>query len=141
VDRWNREGVAAHRGVAVADMPNLFFLLGPNTGLGHTSVVFMTEAQVRYVAQAIAEVDRRDAQALAPTRGAQDRDNAELQTELGRTVFNTGGCRSWYLDEHGVNRALWSGMTWEYWRHMRTLKPSEYKFLGVAQLDEVASPR
>ena len=79
VDRWNREGVVAHRGVAVADMPNLFFLLGPNTGLGHTSVVFMIEAQVRYVAQAIAEVDRYDAQALAPTRSAQDRDNAELQ--------------------------------------------------------------
>jgi hypothetical protein len=133
VDRWNREGVVAHRGVAVADMPNLFFLLGPNTGLGHTSVVFMIEAQVRYVAQAIAEVDRYDAQALAPTRSAQDRDNAELQTELGRTVWNTGGCRSWYLDEHGVNRALWSGMTWEYWRDMRKLKPSEYKFLGVGQ--------
>src|SRR5690348_121392 len=75
VDRWNREGVVAHRGVAVADMPNLFFLLGPNTGLGHTSVVFMIEQQVRYVAQAIAAVDKYGAQALAPTRSAQDRDN------------------------------------------------------------------
>ena len=139
VDRWNREGVAAHRGVAVADMPNLFFLLGPNTGLGHTSVVFMIEAQVRYVAQAIAEVDRYDAQALAPTRSAQDRDNAELQAELGHTVWNTGGCRSWYMDEHGVNRALWSGMTWEYWRDMRKLKPSEYQFFGVGRKAAVAS--
>ncbi len=139
VDRWNREGVAAHRGVAVADMPNLFFLLGPNTGLGHTSVVFMIEAQVRYVAQAIAEVDRYDAQALAPTRSAQDRDNAELQAELGHTVWNTGGCRSWYMDEHGVNRALWSGMTWEYWRDMRKLKPSEYQFFGVGRQAAVAS--
>jgi cation diffusion facilitator CzcD-associated flavoprotein CzcO len=131
VDRWNREGVVAHRGVAVADMPNLFFLLGPNTGLGHTSVVFMIESQIRYVAQAIAAVDKYGAEALAPTRTAQDRDNAELQGDLARSVWNTGGCRSWYLDEHGVNRTLWSGMTWEYWRDTRKLKPSEYKFFGI----------
>ena len=131
VDRWNREGVVAHHGVAVADMPNLFFLLGPNTGLGHTSVVFMIESQIRYIAHAIAAVDEFDAQALAPTRSAQDRDNAELQGDLARSVWNTGGCRSWYLDEHGVNRTLWSGMTWEYWRDTRKLKPSEYKFFGV----------
>ncbi len=65
-------------------MPNLFFLLGPNTALGHNSVVFMIESQIRYVAQAIAAVDKAGAQALAPTRAAQDRYNDELQDELGR---------------------------------------------------------
>jgi cation diffusion facilitator CzcD-associated flavoprotein CzcO len=131
VDRWNREGVVAHRGIAVADMPNLFFLLGPNTGLGHTSVVFMIESQIHYVAQAIAAVDKAGAQALAPSRSAQDRSNAELQTKLSGSVWNTGGCSSWYLDEHGVNRTLWSGMTWQYWRDTRSLKLAEYKFFGV----------
>ena len=58
VDRWNREGIAALRGITVADMPNLFLLLGPNTALGHNSVVFMIESQIRYVAHAIAAVDR-----------------------------------------------------------------------------------
>ena len=67
VDRWNREGIQAHRGIAVAGMPNLFFLLGPNTALGHNSVVFMIESQIRYVAQAIAAVDKSGARALAPT--------------------------------------------------------------------------
>ncbi len=79
VDRWNREGVVAHRGVAVADMPNLFFLLGPNTGLGHTSVVFMIEAQVRYVAQAIAarrQVRRAGAGADAKRPGPRQRRTA-----------------------------------------------------------------
>ena len=66
VDRWTREGVVAHRGITVADMPNLFFLLGPNTGLGHNSVVFMIESQIRYVAAAIAAADKVGAQALAP---------------------------------------------------------------------------
>src|ERR1700753_1119866 len=126
--RWTREGVVAHRGIAVADMPNLFFLLGPNTGLGHTSVVFMIESQIHYVAQAIAAVDKAGAQALAPRRTAQDRTNTELQSKLAGSVWNTGGCSSWYLDDHGVNRTLWSGMTWQYWRETRALKPTAYKF-------------
>jgi cation diffusion facilitator CzcD-associated flavoprotein CzcO len=135
VDRWNREGLAAHRGITVAEVPNLFFLLGPNTGLGHTSVVFMIESQIRYVADAIATVDKYGAQALAPTRAAQDRFNAELQEKLAGSVWNTGGCRSWYLDEHGKNRVLWSGYTWQYWMATRRLKPSEYTFIGVGAVD------
>jgi cation diffusion facilitator CzcD-associated flavoprotein CzcO len=131
VDRWKREGVEAHRGVAVTDMPNLFMLWGPNTALGHTSVVIMIESQIRYVAQAIAIVDKVGAQALAPTGAAQRRYNDELQRRLGRSVWNTGGCRSFYLDEHGVNRTQWSGTTWRYRFATRSLRPSEYQFFGV----------
>jgi cation diffusion facilitator CzcD-associated flavoprotein CzcO len=131
VDRWNREGVEAHRGITIADVPNVFFLLGPNTGLGHTSVVFMIESQIHYVADAIAAVEGLGAQALAPTRAAQDRFNEELQRKLAGSVWNTGGCRSWYLDEHGNNRVLWSGFTWQYWLATRRLKLGEYHFSGI----------
>jgi cation diffusion facilitator CzcD-associated flavoprotein CzcO len=144
VDRWTREGVVAHRGITIADMPNLFFLLGPNTGLGHNSVVFMIESQIRYVAAAIAAADKAGAQALAPTRAAQDRFNDELQHHLSTTVWNTGGCRSWYLDEHGVNRALWSGLASEYWLATRSFRPSEYNFSGLGgdtQTHDVAVPQ
>ena len=48
-------------------------------------------------------------------------------------MWNTGGCQSWYLDEHGVNRSLWSGFTWEYWLATRKFKMSEYKFFGAGQ--------
>ena len=89
VDRWNREGIGAHRGITVADVPNLFFLLGPNTGLGHNSVVFMIESQIRYVADAIAKCDKMGAQALAPTRAAQDRFNDELQAQAGASRCGT----------------------------------------------------
>ncbi|OBB84396.1 NAD(P)/FAD-dependent oxidoreductase [Mycobacterium sp. 852002-30065_SCH5024008] len=130
VDRWNREGIAAHRGITVADMPNLFFLLGPNTGLGHNSVVFMIESQIRYVASAIKTCDKLGVQALAPTRAAQDAFNDELQRRLGPSVWNSGGCASWYLDEHGKNTVLWGGYTWEYWRDTRSVKPEEYEFFG-----------
>ncbi len=129
VDRWNREGLSALRGITVADMPNLFFLLGPNTALGHNSVVFMIESQIRYVAQAIAATDKAGAAGLAPTRAAAERYNARLQDDLAGTVFNTGGCRSWYMDAHGVNRTLWSGMTWQYWLATRSLDLDEYRLI------------
>ncbi|MDG4664673.1 NAD(P)/FAD-dependent oxidoreductase [Mycobacterium sp. 236(2023)] len=128
VDRWNREGISALRGITVADMPNLFFLLGPNTALGHNSVVFMIESQIRYAGKAIAAVEKAGAQVLAPTRAAQNDYNDELQDDLTGTVWNTGGCRSWYLDDHGVNRTLWSGMTWQYWLATRRFKKAEYTF-------------
>jgi cation diffusion facilitator CzcD-associated flavoprotein CzcO len=131
VDRWNREGIGAHRGITVANMPNLFFLLGPNTGLGHNSVVFMIESQIRHVVDAIKRCDKLGAQALAPTRPAQDRFNDELQLRLKDSVWNSGGCSSWYLDEHGKNTVLWGGYTWQYWRDTRAIKPAEYQFYGV----------
>ncbi len=84
VDRWNREGVVAHRGITVADVPNLFFLLGPNTGLGHTSVVFMIESQIRLCGRRDRRRRQVGAQALAPTRAAQDRFNEELQARPRR---------------------------------------------------------
>ncbi|MGA7051544.1 MAG: NAD(P)/FAD-dependent oxidoreductase [Mycobacterium sp.] len=133
VDRWNREGIGAHRGITVADVPNLFFLLGPNTGLGHNSVVFMIESQIHYVADAIKKCDKLGAQALAPTRAAQDRFNDELQRKLTDSVWNSGGCASWYLDEHGKNTVLWSGYTWQYWMATRSVQLDEYQFFGVGK--------
>jgi cation diffusion facilitator CzcD-associated flavoprotein CzcO len=133
VDRWGAEGIAAHRGITVADVPNAFFLLGPNTGLGHNSVVFMIESQIRYVADAINAVDAAGGQAISPLRAAQDEFNEQLQRKLAGSVWNTGGCKSWYLDEHGYNRTVWSGFTWEYWLSTRSVKLDEYELVGLRQ--------
>ncbi|USN96942.1 MAG: NAD(P)/FAD-dependent oxidoreductase [Candidatus Nomurabacteria bacterium] len=130
VDMWNKTGMDAHRGITVADMPNLFFLLGPNTGLGHNSVVIMIEAQIDYVVQAIRAVDKRKAAALSPTKNAQAAYNDWVQHELDHTVQNTGGCTSWYFDEHGKNRVLWPGHTGAYRRAVRKLDSREYIFFG-----------
>jgi hypothetical protein len=93
----------------------------------------MIESQIHYVAEAIRAADEMGAQALAPTRAAQDRFNEQVQRDLSTTVWNTGGCQSWYMDEHGVNRSLWSGFASEYWLATRKFQMSEYKFLGVGQ--------
>ncbi|MGY1773260.1 flavin-containing monooxygenase [Blastococcus sp. SYSU D00813] len=123
---WDRAGAQAHRGTTVAGFPNLFLLLGPNTALGHTSVVLMIEAQIGYVVQALQRMGATRG-ALEVRRAAQEAYNARLQDELGDTVWNTGGCRSWYRDEHGRNFTLWPGHTSAFIRLMRRFDAESYE--------------
>ena len=125
--RWDKKGVQAHRGVSVANMPNLFFLLGPNTGLGHNSVVFMIESQIHHISQLIRTVDDNGAEGIAPTWEAQNRYNKKLQEDLKHTIWNTGGCKSWYVDKFGNNTTLWSKTAWRYWRSLKRLRHSEFQ--------------
>jgi cation diffusion facilitator CzcD-associated flavoprotein CzcO len=99
----------AYRGTTVAGFPNLFLLLGPNTGLGHTSVVVMAEAQARYVVEALGQLRRRAAGVLEVREEAMAAWNRDVQSALTGTVWTTGGCRSWYLDRNGLNTTLWPG--------------------------------
>jgi cation diffusion facilitator CzcD-associated flavoprotein CzcO len=126
---WRTNGIRTHYGITVAGYPNLFFLLGPNTALGHNSVVFMIESQIRYVAQAMRLVERSGAAALAPRESAQARFQSDIQRKLVSGVWTQGGCRSWYLDAHGVNRTIWPGYTWRYWQRTRRLDPAEYELV------------
>ncbi|MDV6013653.1 4-hydroxyacetophenone monooxygenase, partial [Haloechinothrix sp. LS1_15] len=127
---WSTQGMETHRGITVEGFPNLFFLLGPNTGLGHNSVVFMIESQVRYVLDAMRRVEQRGAEAIKVRPQAQERFQERIQRKLHRGVWTTGGCTSWYLDSKGVNRTLWPGFTWRYWLETRSVDPSEYELVG-----------
>jgi cation diffusion facilitator CzcD-associated flavoprotein CzcO len=125
-EAWEH-GVEAYRGITVPGFPNLFLLLGPNTGLGHTSVVFMIESQVQHVLSCLKILSRQQASTIeakaAPTRTYND----ALQRRLQRAVWTAGGCRSWYLDDEGVNRAIWPGFTFEYWARTRRARRSDYE--------------
>ncbi|WP_370944123.1 flavin-containing monooxygenase [Amycolatopsis sp. cg5] len=127
---WGAEGMRTHMGITVSGFPNLFFLLGPNTGLGHNSVVFMIESQIRYIAQMLREVESRGAKAIDPRAGAQERFNVDIQRKLAKGIWTQGGCQSWYLDAKGVNRTLWPGFTWKYWLETRKVKTEEFELLG-----------
>ncbi|WP_182898894.1 NAD(P)/FAD-dependent oxidoreductase [Microbispora sp. H10830] len=129
-DAW-RDGIEAYYGITTAGFPNLFFLLGPNTGLGHTSVVFMIESQVRYVMDCLRLLSKTKAKALDVRPSAQRAFNDRLQRRLDRLVWSDGGCTSWYLDEHGRNRTLWPGFTFEYWARTRKMKPAAYELIGA----------
>ncbi len=126
---WRTNGIRTHYGITVAGYPNLFFLLGPNTALGHNSVVFMIESQIRYVSQAMRLVERSGAAGLAPRESAQARFQSDMQRKLVAGVWTQGGCKSWYLDAHGVNRTIWPGFTWRYWQRTRRLDPADYELV------------
>lgn len=124
-DAW-RDGIQAYHGMAVAGFPNLFLLLGPNTGLGHNSVVLMIEAQVKYVMRVLARLRRHGLRTIEVKESAQRAFNEDLQRRLRRTVWSAGGCRSWYLDGSGVNRVLWPGSTLRYFRATRRVNPADF---------------
>ncbi|WP_328645404.1 NAD(P)/FAD-dependent oxidoreductase [Amycolatopsis sp. NBC_00348] len=130
---WAVEGMRTHKGITVSGFPNLFFLLGPNTALGHNSVVFMIESQSRYVVDAIKLADSRAAAAIDVRPGVQDEFQREIQDKLVKGVWTQGGCKSWYLDAKGVNRTIWPGFTWRYWLETRKVDPADYELSGRAQ--------
>ncbi|MEV8606798.1 NAD(P)/FAD-dependent oxidoreductase [Amycolatopsis sp. NPDC051373] len=129
---WATDGIRTHKGITVAGFPNLFFLLGPNTALGHNSVVFMIESQSRYVVDAIRLADSHGAAALDVRPSVQDQFQAEIQDKLVKGVWTQGGCTSWYLDAKGANRTIWPGFTWKYWLETRRVEPSDYELSGRA---------
>lgn len=127
-EHWDG-GPEAHRGTMVAGFPNLFFLLGPNTGLGHTSVLLMAEAQVGYVLGALDAMDARGARSAEPLPAAQRAWNDAVQRRMQGTVWTEGGCASWYLDAHGRNTTLWPGMTPGFERALRRFRVEEHRLL------------
>jgi cation diffusion facilitator CzcD-associated flavoprotein CzcO len=116
----------AYVGSAVEGFPNLFLMLGPNTGLGHTSQVVMIESQIAYVAGAVRHMRAHDVATLQVRPQAQAAYNAEVQSRLQGTVWNSGGCRSWYLDRNGRNSTLWPGTTWSFRTRTRRFDPRDY---------------
>ncbi|HEX2316291.1 MAG TPA: NAD(P)/FAD-dependent oxidoreductase [Thermomonospora sp.] len=124
-DVW-AEGAEAHHGTTVPGFPNYFMLLGPNTGLGHNSVVFMIEVQIQHILSCLRLLAERRADTIEPRPDATRRFNDRLHRRLRRAVWNEGGCNSWYLDANGVNRTLWPGFTFEYWLTSRRARPADY---------------
>ncbi|WP_158846448.1 flavin-containing monooxygenase [Saccharothrix deserti] len=124
--QWREKGIETYYGITVSGFPNLFFLLGPNTGLGHNSVVFMIESQIRYVRQCLELLDRHQADELDVRPDVQARFNRRLQRKLTKGVWTEGGCKSWYLDAQGVNRTVWPGFTWCYWMRTKTVRAEDY---------------
>jgi hypothetical protein len=116
----------AYRGAAIPGFPNLFLVIGPNTGLGHNSMVFMIEAQLNYLIDALEAMERRGARQVEVRQDAYDAYNAHLQERLAGTVWNTGGCSSWYLDSNGRNATIWPDFTWRFWQQTRRFDEHAY---------------
>lgn len=137
-DVWRAEGMAAYKGTTVPGFPNLFMLVGPNTGQGHTSMVFIIESQVAYLRDAVRTLRQRGWAAMEPRQRAFARWNADLQRRMRRTVWTRGGCDSWYLDEHGRNTTLWPRATFTFRRELARFDPDAY---DVRRTADVATPQ
>lgn len=120
-------GQQGYKGASIANFPNMFFLLGPNVGLGHTSMVYMIESQINYIADALNTIAKQGLRTVEVRRAAQDEYNRELQAKLGKSVWNTGGCASWYLDKHGNNTTLWPDFTFEFRRITKEFDVEAYE--------------
>ena len=116
----------AYLGTTVAGFPNLFLLLGPNTGLGHNSVVYMTEAQIDHLVAALRYMRSEGIDALEPAEDAQQAFVEGVDQRMRGTVWVTGGCRSWYLDRTGRNSTLWPDSSWAYYRRASAFDPRGY---------------
>ena len=106
--------------------PNLFLLMGPNTGLGHNSMIFMIEAQARHALQGILALRDQKLAFLDVREPAQARFTEQVQRKLRGTVWSTG-CQSWYMDKDGYNGTLWPYFTFQYWWRTRRLALSDYE--------------
>ena len=129
---WAGNGMQAYMGTTVAGFPNLFLMTGPNTGLGHTSLLFMIEAQVDYVIGALKAMREHRVASLSPRPEAVTRFNDRLHRKLQPTVWSSGGCASWYLDAQGRNTTLWPDFTWKYWLRTRRFDIEHYRTVGVS---------
>jgi len=128
-EAW-RDGIGADLGTAVAGFPNFFLLLGPNVGLGHSSMVYMIESQVAYVLDAVLTLRARDLRSVEVRREVEARYNEALQRRLAGTVWQTGGCTSWYQRRDGRNTTLWPGYTFEFRRRTRRFDAESYQLVG-----------
>ncbi|MGF7235994.1 MAG: flavin-containing monooxygenase [Frankia sp.] len=125
-DQWSADGARALRGTTVAGFPNMFLVIGPNTGLSHSSMVQVIESQVSYLVDALRLRDTRGLATIEPTPAAVRAWNADVDRRMAGTVWATGGCRSWYLGPTGRVSVLWPGSTLRFRRATRAIDLTEY---------------
>jgi cation diffusion facilitator CzcD-associated flavoprotein CzcO len=132
----------AYMGTTVHGFPNLYLLHGPNIGLGHTSVVYMLEAQARHIVGVIKLAQSKGCAVVEPTAQAQQRFLARIEKMMRGTVWVAGGCESWYLDETGRNSSIWPGFTFSYAQAASRVVEGDYSWRNaVAEASGKSRPQ
>lgn len=137
-EHWNGS-IQAYLGTTVTGFPNMFYMLGPNTGLGHNSVIYMIESQLNYIIDCIKTLDQRGLRTAEVRAEVQDRYNDELQAAMKGTVWTAGRCMSWYLDKSGRNTTLWPTWTFRFRQRTRHFDPDSYVFANGDQPVEAST--
>ena len=127
-DAWRR-GARAYLGMTVPGFPNFFMLYGPNTNLGHNSIVYMLESQIAHVMRCVRAMRQAGASAIDVDAGRYRRYNVHVQQRLAGSVWS--GCKSWYVDASGHNSTNWPGFTLTYRWLARRSGLAAYRFSSV----------
>lgn len=124
-DVW-AEYPRAYLGTSLPDFPNLFIVTGPNTGIGHTSALFIIESQMNYILDCIRTVRAKGLRSIEVRRDAERTYTAMIHREMQRTVWKSGGCHSWYQSKSGHVIAMFPGFSFSYHLLTRALKPADH---------------
>jgi cation diffusion facilitator CzcD-associated flavoprotein CzcO len=124
-ETWAPTGMRSYLGVIVPNFPNAFLATGPNTGIGHTSQVYMIESSIEYIMRVLDHVETSDAAAFEVTEQTVSGFEDEIVERSEGTVWTSGGCDSWYLDESGRNTVLWPDFSFRYRKRCREFEPGQ----------------
>lgn len=128
-DFW-QEYPRAYLGTSMPGFPNLFIISGPNTNVGHTSALFLMEAQVNYIINSICNVIQRKQQVIEVTAEAENQYTGRIHKQMQRTVWNNGRCNSWYKNKSGKVTALFPGFSFTFRRWAKRFKKNDHLFYG-----------
>ena len=120
-------GAVAFRGVSISGFPNLFLLMGPNTGPGHTSVLVYVEAQQDYIIKAIQQMEKNRIKSIDPKESKQKEFNDFIDKRMKQTTWGSGG-ESWYYTKDGRNTTLYPGFATEYVESIASFNLNDYVF-------------
>lgn len=116
----------AYLGTSIPDFPNLFIVTGPNTGIGHTSALFIIEAQMHYMMKSISEVLSKKAKSIEVKKQSEEDYTQMIHSEMEQTVWKSGGCKSWYQSKSGHVIAMFPGFSFTYLRLAKNFKPNHH---------------
>jgi cyclohexanone monooxygenase len=125
-EHWRAHGQQAYKGATVHGFPNMVFLIGPNMGLGHSSMVYMAESAINYLDSALRATDEHGLATFEVRADVEQAYNKRIQRRMRRTIWTRGGCASWYLDKNGNNTTLWPSFTFSFRRMTKRFDLSAY---------------
>ncbi len=125
--RW-QEFPRAYLGTTIPDFPNLFIVTGPNTGIGHTSALFIIEAQMNYIMSSINALEKKNMKEISVKADAEQRYTQHIHQEMEKTVWKSGGCDSWYRSKSGHVVAMFPGFSFTYQRWTKNFREADHEF-------------
>jgi len=131
-EEWNKKGGEAYYGMAVNGFPNFMFMVGPNSGLGHNSIIHMMESQINYILSYVKQLrkTKKSNTYFEVKQEVQDQFNEDIQKKLADMVWSSGGCKSYYLQNmDGKNTSIWPGSTATYRQQTKKMKRKDYEVI------------